>query len=84
MIVWSAAPHKRCGALKTRVALQASAREDYGAEDPRCVAIRRRLVEHMRAAEAREGGGLELADLGEHGGAGAAPGEEPEPGPETS
>jgi hypothetical protein len=60
---------------------QASAREDYGAEDPRCVAVRHRLVEHMRAAEAREGGGLELADLGEHGGAGAAPGEEPEPEP---
>jgi hypothetical protein len=98
MIVWSAAPHKRCGALKTRVALQASAREDYGAEDPRCVAMRRRLVEHMRAADSAEpgasrgGGGLELDDLAEHGhagaeaeagaGAGDAPATEPDPEPE--
>jgi hypothetical protein len=96
MVVWSAAPHKRCGALKTRVALQASAREDYGAEDPRCVAMRRRLVEHMRAADSAEpgasrgGGGLELDDLAEHGGAvagagsgsGDAPETETEPEPE--
>ena len=88
VIVWSAAPHKRCGVLKTRVALQASAREDYGAEDPRCVAMRRRLLEHMRAADSAEpgasrgGGGLELDDLAEHGGAGDAPETEPEPEPE--
>jgi hypothetical protein len=75
-------PHKRYGALKIRVALQASAREDYGAEDPRCVAIRHRLVEHMRAVdsvEASQGGGLELDDLAEHGSTRAAPEPEPEP-----